>query len=354
MTQGDLAVGLVSKIRQAEARLRLPDLARKLGLELPEAPGACLSPFRNEKNPSFNWFVGHDGKDRWKDFASGEHGDSVDFIVKASGILSRDAAHRLIELARVPPALSANCGNFRAPPERKSPASAKLPPKLPSNLHAGAQEELAELVRLRGWGIPPKRLQEPTEGRQLMFGTYGGQRSWLLIDRKGEAPRFFEARKMDGTPWAHGAKSLARGSKSALGVERLRPGDLALVLEGAPDYLAAHVLKSEGQDWGWPYAGRTVPVSILGAGGKISHADLESFKGVRVLIVPHLDSAGSLAAKVWGAQLEGVAAVVNFLDLTPFVRHGGKDLADCLTDCFAEKLRYRVQGYFDLMGGFCQ
>lgn len=344
-------MSIADKIRQAQATLRLPDIAERLGLHLPTSPGACLSPFREERNPSFSWFVGDDGKDRWKDFASGEHGDSLDFIVKASGIVARDAAQILIQWAGLHGFASASFGNLRALPRPLSQAKQRDLPGMPPDLRQATQDDLAELIRVRGWGISPDRLQGPADSLHLMFGALFGQRAWLLIDRKGGQPRFFEARRMDGNPWGHGAKSHARGRKALLGAEKLNPGAFVFLVEGAPDFLAASILCAQGRAWAWPYAAEAVPVAMLGAGVKISPEDLESFRAVRVVIVPHLDRAGGKAADQWAAQLKSVASAVRVLDLTPYTKPGGKDLADCLGEEFGENLLYRVQAYSDTMKG---
>jgi hypothetical protein len=55
---------------------------------------------------------------------------------------------------------------------------------------------------------------------------------------------------MDGQKWAHGGKSDSRGSKSLLGAELVKPGSVALLLEGAPDFLACSIYKSLGRKEG--------------------------------------------------------------------------------------------------------
>lgn len=344
-------MNFIEKIRAAEAKLRLPGVARMLGFDLPEAPGVCLSPFREEINPSFSWFVGDDGKERWKDFASGEHGDCVDLIAKASGLNLREAALNMIQWAGLPLSPSATCFNIRSLPRQVSQAKPPKLPTMPRDLRQASQDDLSRLIGGRGWGVPPNRLQGPAESLQLMFGTLLGQRAWLLVDRKGPSPRFFEARRLDGNAWAHGAKSHARGRKALLGVECLRPGGLAIVVEGAPDFLAAHVLAAEGQAFGWPYAAQVQPVAMLGAGLRIAPDDLGLFSGVRVILIPHLDRAGKTASEAWAAQLSQTASAIRVLDLKAYVKSGGKDLADCLGSSFGEKLMYRVQAYSDIMKG---
>jgi hypothetical protein len=72
----------------AKARLRIPELWRLLNLP-GEAAKSCRSPLRaDDANPSFSVF--DDGL-RWKDHATGEHGDAVDFLARARSLSLKDA-----------------------------------------------------------------------------------------------------------------------------------------------------------------------------------------------------------------------------------------------------------------------
>lgn len=84
-----------SALKAAKDRIRIPEVAATL------FPGwkpekCCHSPFRQDGNPSFSVF---DDNRRWNDFATGERGDVVDFLVKAEGITPRQAACKLIEMS---------------------------------------------------------------------------------------------------------------------------------------------------------------------------------------------------------------------------------------------------------------
>ncbi len=68
-------------IEEIKLAYRIPAAWRDLQLD--GEPGKCVrSPFRDEKNPSFSV---HDDGRRWKDFASGESGDVLDFVGRATG-----------------------------------------------------------------------------------------------------------------------------------------------------------------------------------------------------------------------------------------------------------------------------
>src|SRR5258708_1564153 len=72
---------------EIKARITIPILAEKL------YPGwkphkSCLSPFREEKNPSFS--VYENGR-RWKDYTSDKGGDVFDFYQGATGCDRKEA-----------------------------------------------------------------------------------------------------------------------------------------------------------------------------------------------------------------------------------------------------------------------
>ena len=319
---------LKEKFHLAEQRLSLPALAQLLGLPIPERPGQKFpSPFRQDNNPSCNWYYANDRRARWKDWSTGEGGDCAGFLAKALGLSNRDAVLRYLELAGVADTDSGPLPALKPiVPKPMLPAKAepKDNPKLPEDLHLGSSEELAELLNLRGWDVPVERLQEVSSLGFLRFGFWQGVKAWFLVDPSG---RFFEARRMDGQKWPHGGKSDSRGSKSLLGAELLMPGSLALLVEGAPDFLACSIYKAVGVVELMDFAGDAVPVAMLGA-NKLREDDLVRFKGVRVVIVPHLDSAGRGARDIWRAQLRKAGANVSGFSLAKFVGPGGKDLAD--------------------------
>jgi hypothetical protein len=89
----------VDSIARCKAVLPLPDLWKKLGLR-GEPKRSCLSPFRDETNPSFSvfqkgqlWF--------WKDHATGAGGDEITLIIQHQGCKKGDAIRYYHELAGV-------------------------------------------------------------------------------------------------------------------------------------------------------------------------------------------------------------------------------------------------------------
>ncbi len=348
-----------SQIPEALSRVRIYQVAAQLGLYLPENPGGCRSPFREERNPSFSWFIGRDGRDRWKDFGTGDGGDTVSFIMKALNCSYGEAVNELLKMAglmewgngpRKASALPLPAADTPRPDPK--PTEEKLPAKyhLPADLHQGSAREVSDLIESRGW-IPlvtPNHLRELSESGALRFGTFYGERSWLLVDRQ---QRFFEARRMDAKPWRKGGKSNSRGSKSLLGVENLRPGSVCLFVEGAPDFLAASIFKAEGEEQSCSFSSDCFPVAALGAGSSISKEDLSFFRGVRVLMFPHRDKAGKEASLKWKRELKRGGATVQEVNLEKYLTPGGKDLADCINSQDFMELVWHCENLNDLMRG---
>jgi len=156
---------------------------------------------------------------------------------------------------------------------------------------------------------------------------------------------------MDGQEWGNGAKSDSRGSKSLLGAELLNPGSLALLVEGAPDFLACSIYKSWGrnrstctaEENGPCFADEAVPVAMLGAGVRLKDEDLIRFKGVRVIVLPHLDDAGRNARDTWKAQLRKAGASVGDICLKSFVPPRAKDLSDTFDPYPSSDLVWRIE-----------
>jgi len=318
---------LKEKLQLAEQRLPFTALARLLGLPVSERPGQKFSsPFRLDNHPSMDWRFAQDGRARWKDWSTDERGDCAGFLAKALGISNREAVVRYLELAGVSDTDSGPLPALRPILQTAKPEP-KEKPKLPSDLHPGTVAEIAELLELRDWDVPVEHLHEVSSLGFLRFGTWQGHRSWFLVDPAG---RFFEARRMDGQRWSHGGKSDSPGSKSLLGVDLVKPGSVALLVEGAPDFLACSIYKSLGQKEGTCFSDNAVPVSFFGSGLRFNAEELERLKGVRVIIFPHRDSTGRNARDTWKAQLRKAGAIVGDICLKRFLHPEGKDLSDTL------------------------
>jgi hypothetical protein len=338
---------LKQQLALAEQRLPLPALAKSLGLYIPEKPTTCKSPLREDNNPSFSWWYSNNGRAYWKDHATNDHGDCAGFLAKAYGIPNHKAVALYLEMADVK--------NHPAPNPIKligdgtpKPIKPEMP-KLPEDLHSGTCQEIADLLMSREWGGSIEALKEISCLGYLRFCTWSNQKAWVLID---SFKRFFEVRRLDAKHWNNGSKSDCRGFKHLLGTEQLQEGKLAVLIEGAPDFLAAFIYKYHGDRLGMTWAKSATPVSSFGAGLKISDEDLKKFKNIDVIIIPHLDEAGKKAASAWKDKLLSVGARVETLSLNGLVGVNEKDLADSLKR--ADKLRevlVRIEAKYRKMKG---
>src|SRR5213082_3666851 len=85
-----------------EIRTRLPVsqvVARKVALKRAGREMKGLSPFKQERTPSF--FV-NDHKGSWFDFSSGQNGDVFKFVMLTEGLSFPEAVERLAEEAGMP------------------------------------------------------------------------------------------------------------------------------------------------------------------------------------------------------------------------------------------------------------
>src|SRR5215210_2414098 len=85
-----------------EIRARLPVsqvVARKVSLKRAGREMKGLSPFKQERTPSF--FV-NDNKGSWFDFSSGQNGDIFKFLMLTEGLSFPEAVERLAEEAGLP------------------------------------------------------------------------------------------------------------------------------------------------------------------------------------------------------------------------------------------------------------
>jgi hypothetical protein len=82
---------------------------------------------------------------------------------------------------------------------------------------------------------------------------------------------------------------------------------------------------------------------MFGGSLRLQDEDLKRFKGVRVILFPHLDPIGGSSKDTWKAQLRKAGAIVGDLTLTSFVYPGGKDLADTIDPIHSPDLIWRIE-----------
>jgi hypothetical protein len=321
-----------SPLKAAKERLRISDLW--VMLDLPGRPAkSCRSPFREDRNASFS--VYHEGR-RWKDHATGEGGDEVDFVASACDLSTQDACRKLIDLA-----------GTRKEKGVSPPASRKVEPCDPLKDEEKARRregwppfepptraEIGKIAMLRS--LSPEGVALAHE-RGLLFcaDTIEG-RAWIVTDsRRNNA----QARRMDGEKWERiDAKAWTLpGSVGALPIglhEALDFPNIALV-EGGPDLLAAFHLaycatptpETLARGKGVDVLGKLGVVAMLGR-HPIPKGELRHFKDRCVRIFAHADKPGLQAEGRWWHQLEEAGATVDGYSLAGFIRSDGKPVGD--------------------------
>ncbi len=316
-------------IEEIKLAYRIPAAWRDLQLD--GEPGKCVrSPFRDEKNPSFSV---HDDGRRWKDFASGESGDVLDFVGRATGRDTSGSLRWIRErLGFIPDA-----GGEGKKGDKKKPRIPELRGALPN--------ELTTLNERRGFGIEAMKLAEARGF--LRFCNFAGQAAWCVKDKRHE---LYEFRRLDGEPWPaykhlpeRKSHCVGAGKRWPLGAREAVPFAKCALVEGAPDFVALFnfVLAEAKED-------HVAPLAMLGAANeKIEPEALALLAGRHVRIFPHLDDAGRRAARAWAQQLANAGCSVDAFDLSGCVRSDGetgKDLADvCLiaARCFEAEWKFR-------------
>ena len=132
----------MATIDELKARLPLPGLLRSMGLG-DYAKKLCCSPLRKDNNPS--WGIYQDDKGwHWKDFATGEGGDELDFLQALHNCDTKEALTHYENMAGLP-----------KPAQPTTVSIGKLPD--PGEWHqaverlAGNPETLAHLATWRGY-----------------------------------------------------------------------------------------------------------------------------------------------------------------------------------------------------------
>lgn len=269
-------------------RYRIPVAWRDLGFE-GQAGKSCCSPFREDRCPSFS--VYEDGK-RWKDHATDEGGDVVDFVARALGGSVPEAfkwiRHRL---------------GWEPIESRSLSASAPTNRKAMPELRNGSAAELQRLATLRGFSLSALRLAQ--ERGFLRFAQFANREAWAITDREA---RLVELRRLDGDKWG-AYKSLPERKAHCIGQAGTKRFPIGLceaemygaflLVEGAPDLLAAfHFLAAQEAET------RCGVLAMLGGAAHLAPEAAERLAGKRVRLIPHLDEAGRKGARHPAAFLD--------------------------------------------------
>ena len=306
----------MTALEQAKSAVTIFDLWQHFGFDGdPQRRNPVSSPFRPDRNPSFS--ITRDGK-LFHDFATGDKGDVVTFWTRATGLPVSEACKSFIQFAGT--GHSATIPITRPVP---APAAPREKPSLPP-MQRGDAKRLQVLASFRKLSV--EGLQLATERGLLWFAMLHNLSAWIVTDAERVNA---QARRMDGGLWQHlnePAKAWTLPGCWAswpIGMTAAKDYPVIVLVEGAPDLLAAHhfiYAESRERD--------VAAVCVTGASNRI-HADaLPLFAGKRVRIFPHLDVAGQDAALRWTAQLESVNATVDCFDLRNIPTTSGQPVKD--------------------------
>jgi hypothetical protein len=287
-------------IQEAKAILDIPAVAARCFPNWKPAL-SCHSPWRQDRNPSFSVF---DQGRKWKDHATDDHGDAVDFLSKALDIPAQESVRRFVEMAG---------GGYRVPAPRPKLAPAPMREDTDDKrrkraawpaMELSTEEELEAVAKLRR--LPVEGPQWAAIDSTLRMATVDGLRCWIIRSTCGKNA---QARRLDGQTLGENLKAKTLpGSIATLPVGNYhdtRWPAVALV-EGGPDVLAA-------------YAGiyrlgllDTVAVcGMLGASMRPPFGVVATMKGRRVRIFQHNDEAGQKAADGWARLIHNAGGTVD-------------------------------------------
>ena len=295
---------------QAKKTYRIEDIWS--AFDLPGQPGkSCKSPFRKDNHPSFS--VYDEGR-RWKDHATSDGGDVIEFVKHALDGSHKDAREWFCERLGIDEP-DYNQDSIR---KRQSPASQRRI-QFPGKLIEGTQDTWSAFAERRGYTDPGVKAM--VEDGILRFIRAGGKKCFVVLDNELRAA---EIRRIGGSPFPGGTKAypLKGVDKSWLvGSSRLRsaPRSAAvLVTEGATDLLAAfdlfHTLDRFNRvERLW------VPTALLGARCRHISSDCENLiKGRHVRLVPDDDDAGRAMAEHWEPKFHNMGCTVDKVQFGPF------------------------------------
>ena len=303
------------KLERLKNELTIWDVAYLTDLPPYNKDGTYNSPFRKDCHPSFSIY--NNGR-LFRDFATNERGDIVDFFKRAKNCRFSEAVKGLETVFRE-----------KRKETVQSPISTyarknESPLRIPALEWKETYAQILSTMR----GFENGALKTAYERGTFGFCQYKGHVSWIVTD---SADICAQARRLDALPFGcgenlHKAETL-KGSTCAypIGLSAAEGYRNIALCEGSTDFLAAYhfMVVYDAVD-------TIAPVAMLGATHRIGSEYIRHFEGKNVLIFPDDDKAGEMALNNWGRQLEDVAEVCYF-DFSQFKKSDGtpvKDLCD--------------------------
>jgi hypothetical protein len=285
--------------KDARDKITIADAWSMLGLSGLPKP-SCKSPFREDKSPSFS--IHADGR-AFKDHATGEGGDVVEFIRLAIGGDHREVREWLMERIGTTATTS------------KSPPITKKIIEWPADLHEGQDATWKAFSKMRGLTYPAVHSMVKTG--VLRFSRINSAACYVVTDGENRAA---EIRRMGGKLFGELKAYPLRGvDKTWLpGLHLLRDAPkttAVLITEGASDLLAAFDLYSRyRREHGGRHSWQ--PAALLGAGCKtLCNEAFDLLRGRHVRHVPDGDAAGDAMADHWTLYLRKHGCSVDVVNL---------------------------------------
>lgn len=168
----------------------------------------------------------------------------------------------------------------------------------------GTADQHLQLARMMGVSV--EAVNWAVERGVLVFGEWHGLQCYGAFDASG---RLLELRRLNGLHFPAFGELQERKSHTLkhslknwpVGLPEAGQAACVLLVEGLPDFIAAHELILAGQ-----LVQQWAPVAMLSVGYPISPDALPCFNGKGVLICPHNDPGhqGDGAATAWLQQLQ--------------------------------------------------
>lgn len=312
----------------------IPELWVMLGLPgEPRHHGAMRSPFREDRTPSFSLFA--EGR-AWKDHATGDGGDAIEFARHA---LATDHAglrawwierHGIAPVNDRPPR--------KLPPSRKPAPPPRAAIEWPAELLPGNAATWHAFAERRG--LPFTAIALAVRHGLLRFCRIGGQACYVVTD---PARRCAEIRRCDGTWFTprqkpYGLRGIDKSWLPGTALLEGEPRETSIILlEGCTDFLSALGLYVTYRKNGGTACWR--PLALLGAACTRLAPDAAALiRGRHVRIVADADAAGDRMLAHWTALLRGLGCTVDSVTLPR-----GTDLTDQYAAISPQQLFSRPQ-----------
>lgn len=322
----------MQELHETKRQCPLPALMRHLRMGK-KIQRITSSPFRVDQNPSWGIYRDKRGDYRWKDLGTGDSGDQISFLAHYLHLDERENFRDLVAIfSAIADELNVESDAdvpFEIPPEVKGPRI--LPDK--TGLKPGTDEQIKKLSELRGISIDALRWAQ--ERGLLIFGHEFNHEVYGVTD---QGSQLVEIRRLDGQPFPELGTLKERKSHAILhsdkawplGIIEAKSFPCVAIVEGLPDFLAAHdfILREQVPD-GDKTKIKCAPVGLMTAMAKISDDALPNFAGKIVRIFSHADEPGLKAAARWMDQLNSAGArQVTIFDLTVLSGRAEQEIND--------------------------